>query len=220
MLGVAGDAGIREPRVERGPRRDVDDLEEARDPCTADPFLDCLEQLVDASLGGVGPLGHRNDVDLPAVQARRDDPGREPTLGETRHREVSRPIECRLLDGRCLSPVEQAGSRFVDGECLRASVQGEQQPSRPARSGPELAVHVPDMGATDDRDVDAALAQCLDELAHVVGVGGAIGDRRTVPVEDHRLEAQSKVGGCHRQPLFVSRLVHVPSGCAQLPPRC
>ena len=162
------DAGLGEPRVEGGPRHDVDDLEEAARPTVrATPFgLDCLEQLVDPCLGRVGPLGHGDEVDLPAVQALGDDGCREPAFGEPRDRErrppdrARRPPRALLPGGR-----RSVGSRLVDGEDLGAPVQAEVELAGPPRAGQQLAVHVPDMGAADDHDVDAAGAQLLDELA-------------------------------------------------------
>ncbi|HEX9097832.1 MAG TPA: hypothetical protein VF990_17230 [Candidatus Dormibacteraeota bacterium] len=50
------------------------------------------------------------------------------------------------------------------------------------------------MGAADDGDINAGLAERLHSRAHRLGIGCPVRDRRAVPVEDDRLERAVRDG--------------------------
>ena len=98
-------------------------------------------------------------------------------------------VERAVLVDRRLASGEEARSVSVHLEQLRSAVEREEQPAGPCRSGAELAVDVVDMGSAHHCDVDTGAAELFDERPHRRRVRGAIRYRRTVPVEDDRLEA-------------------------------
>lgn len=194
VLHVARDARGRNAHLERGGCRDVDDLRQTGEAARLETQEHGIEEPVDAGLWRVVPPGVRDEVDLPAVQALRDDAGRQSARGEAFHDELRRGRERGVLPGRGADAVDEMHARRVHAEHLGPAVQQEEESAGSVRARGKLSVDVADVRARYDRDVHARRAQRLDETAHPAGVGVAIRDGSAVPVEDDGLESPAYFG--------------------------
>jgi hypothetical protein len=153
------------------------------------PQLDGGQERVDPRLGRIVPLGLRYQVDLAAVQALGDDLGPQAASGEGGNGCLGRPRERGILFGRRFAAMDEADAPLTDPEGLGAPIQAEVEPTGPARSRAELPVDVVDVRAAHDHDLHAGGAQPLDNVFHGGRIGRPVGNGRSVPVEDDRLEA-------------------------------
>ena len=156
VFGVAGRPRIVEAGLPRGRSGDLRDLGQAPQTGTRQSIFDRGEQPIELCLRRIRPLGQRDEIDLPSVQAGRDDARLEPAFGEPRHGEIGGARQ-RGVFGRCRgAPSDDARTVGEDFEELRTALERHQQTTGPCRSRPELAIDVSDVRAAHDGDVDTA----------------------------------------------------------------
>ncbi len=96
--------------------------------------LDGVKELGDPRLRRIGPLGLRDEVDLPAVQALGDDLGPQPAGGERGDGALGGRVERGILLGRRLAALEQAHVLRICAEDLRAAVHAQVEPAGTVRT--------------------------------------------------------------------------------------
>ena len=130
-----------------------------------------LEQPVGLGLLGVGPLGHRDEVDLAPVEPLGHDPCLEATVGQTGHGDGRRAVEGQVLGVGGVPTVEEDRALGRHLEDLRAPIAAEVQAAGSTGTGRQLTVDVLEVGAGDDDDVRARGTEGLDDGPGPPGVG-------------------------------------------------
>ena len=199
VLDVAGHACVGKSNVGCGEARDLHCVAERLHAACTKASLHGVEELGDARLRRISPRGLGNQVDLATVEPLRHDRRRQSLVGESLNSQLGRGGDRGVLFVGCGAPVEQPGTRPVDGEHLRSAVQTEEQ--LPGAGGPrcKLTVDVANMRPADDGEVHPQRAQLLNERPHRPGVRLPVGDCGSIPVEDDRLEPpgdRSRKRGC------------------------
>jgi hypothetical protein len=115
-----------------------------------------------------------------------------------------------VLRGGGLATMKQGRTGPTALEHLRPVVDAEEQPTWPARTGPELSVDVLDVPVGNHHDVEARSTQTLDEVTQAARVGGTVRHQGAVPVGNARfktpVESRDRCG-CQRAGPFTSLLV-------------
>jgi hypothetical protein len=130
---------------------ELDGLLEAGQASRAQPGFDRREQLGDARLRRIHPVGLGDEVDLAAVQPLRDDLRLEPEAGQGSDGRFRGGVERGVLRRRRLPPLDELDTLRVAAKDLGAAVHAEMESSRPGRPRPELPVDVADVRSGDDR---------------------------------------------------------------------
>ena len=188
VLRVRRDLRVREPGIPCSFQGDCRRSRERPDASTSQTPFDSRQQVGEPSLGRIGPCRLRDQVDLPPVQATRDNPGHESTGTQPIDRQLGRTVQLGLLLRGCLAAVDEVDAGAVDFEHFRTAIEAKVELTRAGRPRRQLTIHIADVGPADDDDVDGRCGEILDQRPHACGVREAVGDGSAVPVEDDGLE--------------------------------